>query len=204
MAKWTIPEPLPFDWEMRDISSARITVRTLHDGRLEQVIEHAPLPGVTPEMMLWMLANMGREIEWRGQRCLLYRCWHPVDHIHFAVLGPVGPGCRFHIVEAFQGRPEYLQDFVYDVPKLDRTGFRLELRRFGVLLGSADETWEERPGGMGWHVRQVVGMTTPLVRTLNSALLRQKAGMLKAWLVHNVQEDGNLRHVLPDLYARYA
>ena len=69
MAKWTIPEPLPFDWTMREKSSARITVRALDDGRLEQVIEHAPLPGVTPEMMLWMLENMGREIEWRGHQC---------------------------------------------------------------------------------------------------------------------------------------
>jgi hypothetical protein len=58
MATWTVPEPLPYDWEMRDTSSAQITVRTLEDGRLEQVIEHTPLPGVTPEMMLWMLESL--------------------------------------------------------------------------------------------------------------------------------------------------
>jgi hypothetical protein len=40
---------------MSDKSSAKITVRKLDDGRLEQLIEHAPLPSVTPEMMLWML-----------------------------------------------------------------------------------------------------------------------------------------------------
>ena len=204
MTKWTIPEPLPFDWEMRDKSSARITVRTLDDGRLEQTIEHAPLPGVTPEMMLWMLENMGREIEWRGQRCILYRCWHPLDHIHFEVLGPFGPGCRFHIVEAFQARPEFLQDFVYDVPKLDRTGFRLEYRRLGFLIGSADEDWEELPNGMGWRVRQIVGMTVPMVKRLNPVLRRRQAAVLEAWLLHNVQEDGNLPHVLPQLYATYA
>jgi hypothetical protein len=97
-----------------------------------------------------MLENMRREIEWYGQRCIVYRLWHPIDHIHCEVLVPFGPGCRFRIVETFQTRPEYLQDWVYDVPKLDRTGFRLELRRFGVLLGSSDEGWEERPDGMGY------------------------------------------------------
>jgi hypothetical protein len=126
-AKWTIPESLPVDWEMRDLTSAEISVCTLDDGRREQIVEHAPLPGVTPEMMLWMLENMGREIEWRGQRCIMYRCWHPIDHIHFEILGAFGPGCRFHIVEAFEGRPEYLADRAYDVPKLGRTALRDEL-----------------------------------------------------------------------------
>ncbi|MBV9280111.1 MAG: hypothetical protein JOZ41_08530, partial [Chloroflexi bacterium] len=203
-ATWTIPEPLPFDWTMRDITSARIAVRRLEDGRLEQTIEHAPLPGVTPAMMLWMLANMGREVEWRGRRCILYRCWHPIDHIHFEVLGPFRPGCRFHIVETFLGRPEYLRDFVYNVPRLDRPGFRLELRLLGQLVGSADEEWEEQPDGMVWRVRQITGMAAPLLKTLNPLLLRRSAGMLQAWLLHNVQEDGNLPHVLPELSARYA
>ena len=153
--------------------------------------------------MLWMLENMGREIEWHGQRCILYRLWHPIDHIHFEVLGPFGPGCRFHIVETFQARPEYLQDVVYDVPRLDRTGFRLELRRLGILVGSADEDWEARPDGMGWRVRQIMGFSAPISRTLNPLVRRRTGAMLEAWLLHNVQEDGNLPHVLPQLYAKY-
>ena len=68
------------------------------------------------------------------------------------MVGPFGPGCRFHIVEAFQARPEFLQDRLFDVPKLDRTGFRLELRRFGVLLAGIDKDGEERLEGMGWRV----------------------------------------------------
>ena len=36
MAKWTIPEPLPFDWEMRDLSSARNNVQD--DGNLPHVL----------------------------------------------------------------------------------------------------------------------------------------------------------------------
>jgi hypothetical protein len=204
MATRTIPEPLPFDWTMRATASAKISVRELEDGRLEQTIEHAPLPGVRPEMLLWMLEHMGQQIEWRGHRCIVYRCWHPIDHIDFEVLGPFGPGCRFHIVEAFQARSEYLMDQVFHVPKLDRTGFRLELRKLGRLVASMDEDWEERPEGMGYRVRQTVGFTTPVLRTLNRTMLRRKRALLDAWLLHNVQEVGSLPHVLPDLYTRYA
>jgi hypothetical protein len=203
MAAWTIPDPLAIDWTMRDLSSARVTVRALEDGRTEHLIEHAPLPGVTPETMLWMLEHMGDTIEWRGQKLVMYRCWHPTDHIHFQVLGPFGPGCRFHIVEAFQGRPEYLRDQVYDVPKLDRTGFRLEIRRAGMLVGRADEEWSELPGGMGWTVKLTAGLSTPVVRSLNPLVRRRTAGFLDAWHLHNVQEDGNLPHVLPELYRQY-
>lgn len=204
MTKWAVPEPLAIDWQMRELSSAKITVRTLGDGRVERTVEHAPLPGVTPEKMLWMLENMGREVEWRGQRCIMYRWWHPIDHIHFQVLGSFGPGCRFHIVETFLGRPEFVRDLVYDVPKLDRTGFRMEARRSGLLLGSADETWEEQPDGMGWHVRTIAGFPGSFLRILNPVMRRQLKPALDAWLLHNVQEDGNLPHVLPELYARYA
>ena len=48
MTKWTIPEPIPIDWQMRDLSPAKVTVRNLDDGRQQRIIEHAPLPGVKP------------------------------------------------------------------------------------------------------------------------------------------------------------
>jgi hypothetical protein len=204
MSGWQIPEPLDYDWPMRDTSSAQITVRELDDGRLEQTIEHAPLLGVTPEMLLWMIENMGDEVEWRGQRCILYRCWHPTDHIYFKVLGEFEPGCRFHVVEAFQARTEYLQDRVFHVPKLDRTGFRLGLRRFGQVVMSMDEEWQERPEGLAYRVHQLVGSTAPIMGPLSRLIRRRKMAFLTAWHLHNVQEVGNLPHVLPGLYACYA
>jgi hypothetical protein len=103
MAKVKIPDPIPIDWKMRNLSTAKVTVRELEDGRFEQTIEHAPLPGIKPEMMLWMLENMGRVLEWRDHRAITYRYWHPTDHILFERIGPFRPGCRFHIIEAFQG-----------------------------------------------------------------------------------------------------
>jgi len=31
MARWTIPEPIPIDWPMRDLSTAKVTVRDLEE-----------------------------------------------------------------------------------------------------------------------------------------------------------------------------
>jgi hypothetical protein len=206
MARWKIPEPLAIDWKMRDPASANITVRELGDGRQQRIIEHAVLPGVRPEMMLWFLKNIDRtDLEWRGHRLLAYRYWHPRDHIYFKILGPRGPGCRFHIVEAFQANPKYLIDFVFDVPKLDETGFRLEIRRLGSLVVSMDEEFAPVPEGMRYKVTMTLGSTTPGLAALTRFVRRHViAGQLDAWHQHNVEEVGNLPHFLPELYAAHA
>ena len=87
MARWTIPGPIPIDWQMRDLSTAKVTVRDLVDGRQQRIIEHAPLIGVKPYMMLWFLTHIDQHLEWRGMRMLAYRYWHPTDHIFFKILG---------------------------------------------------------------------------------------------------------------------
>jgi hypothetical protein len=205
MAKWKIPEPLAIDWQMRDVSSARITVRELDDGRQQRIIQHAPLPGVKPEMMVWFLKNIDRtDLEWRGHRLLAYRYWHPCDHIYFKILGKPGAGCRFHLVEAFQANPKYLIEAVFDVPKLDNSGFRLELRRFGNLIATMDEDFGVTPDGMHYKVTMTLGSTKPIVGAVTRFGRRYVvAKQLDAWHQHNVEEVGNLPHILPDLYAAY-
>ena len=190
---------------MRDLSTAKVTIRDLADGRQQRIIEHAPLPGVKPHMMLWFLKHIDRHLEWRGMMMLAYRYWHPTDHIFFQILGTPGPGCRFHIVEAFQAKPKYLIDISFDVPKLDLTGFRLEFRRLGQIITSMDEAFEEVPEGMRYKVTITMGSTAPLLGTV-TRLVRKHilAEKLDGWHLHNVQEVGNLPHFLPDLYAAHA
>lgn len=205
MVRWTIPEPLEFGWTMRDRSSADISRRVLPDGRLEQVIRHAALPGITPELMLWWFQIIDRTVEFGGARCLAYRLWHPRDHIHFEVRGraadgSVGPGAEFHLVEAFGGRRDFLIDQVFRVPKLDRSGFRLELWQTGRLLASLDEDWEIVGVGLRYTVTMRVGLTGTL-RVLNPLIRWRERARLDAWLTHNVEEVGNLPLFLPELHA---
>ena len=205
MPRWTIPEPIPIDWTMRDVSTAKITVRELDDGREERRIEHAPLVGVRPHMMLWFLTHIDQHLDWRGMKMLAYRYWHPTDHIFFKIIGKPGPGCRFHVVEAFQANRKYLIDITFDVPKLDLTGFRLEVRRLGQVIVSMDEAFEEVPEGMRYTVTMTLGSTVPVLATI-TRLVRKHflAVRLDAWHRHNVEEVGNLPHFLPELYAAHA
>lgn len=190
---------------MRDVSSARISRRALPDGRLEQVIQHAVLPGMTPELMLWWFSVIDRTVEFRGIRCLAYRLWHPRDHIHFEVRGraadgTVGPGARFRIVEAFGGRPEFLLDEVFRVARLDRTGIRIEIRKAGAVFAALDEDWEPVEGGLRYAVTMRIGASGAL-RVLNPVIHWRRRAALEAWLTHNVEEVGNLPLFLPELRA---
>jgi len=204
MARWKIPEPIPIDWAMRDLSTARIKVRELEDGREQRTIEHAPLVGVTPHMMLWFLKHIDQDLEWHRMKMIAYRYWHPRDHIFFKIMGEPGPGCRFHIVEAFQANPKYLIDITFDVPKLDLTGFRLEVRRLGHTIMSMDEAFEEIPEGMRYTVTMTLGSTAPALATITRLVRKHFLGArLDAWHRHNVEEVGNLPHFLPELYAAH-
>jgi len=205
MPRWTIPEPIPIDWTMRDLSTARITVRELDDGREQRRIEHAPLVGVRPHMMLWFLHHIDQHLEWRGRKMLAYRYWHATDHIFFKIIGKPEPGCRFHVVEAFQANPKYLIDITFDVPKLDLTGFRLEVRRLGQIIVAMDEAFEEIPEGMRYAVTMTLGSTVPVLSTITRLVRKHVLSTkLAAWYRHNVEEVGNLPHFLPELYAEHA
>jgi hypothetical protein len=206
MSKWKIPRPISIDWQMREVSSANIVVRELEDGRQQRIIQHAPLPGVKPEMMVWFLHNIDRtDLRWRGYRLLAYRYWHPRDHVYFKILGQPGQGCRFHIVEAFQANPNYLMDAVFNVPKLDDSGFRLEIYRLGSLVFVADEEFADSPEGMRYKVTVTVGSTNPVLGPITRLMRRHFLNeRLDAWHRHNVEEVGNLPHFLPELYAAHA
>src|SRR5579859_1471911 len=143
MSRWSIPAPLELGFATRRRGSATITQEVLDDGRLQTVVTHAPMPGVTPAMCLWFLENVDREVEFHGHRALAYRFWHPRDHIYFKRLGRFGVGDTWHIVEAFGGRREWLLDQHFHVVQLDDSGFTMQVRV--PLLGAAataEERWQ--------------------------------------------------------------
>ncbi len=204
MGRWRIPEPIGVDWAARTVDSAKITVSTLDDGRFRQVIEHAPLPGVTPAMCLWYLQYVDQTVRWRGHAALAYRLWHPRDHIFFRRLGQFGPGDRWHIVEAFGADRRYLVDEVFHVTKLDETGFTMEVRRLRTAVLVADERWQPATTGLRWTVEMTAGTAQPGLRAISDRIIRRRLAFLSRWRRHNVEEVGNLANFLPDLYQREA
>ena len=141
--KWALPKPRPFGWKMKNLSTAKTSFTVLSNGSYEACIEHDIIKGCTPEMIEWWFRNIGGDMEYMGQRYPRYLVWHPVDHIHWALIkqapsGGAGAGAKFRIVEAFNGNPAWLIDTTDEVVKLDHTGIRLRLKLFGVELYSLE------------------------------------------------------------------
>jgi len=55
--------------------------RQLSHHRMRVTIDHRPLAGITPPMLLWWFRHIGDEIEYAGERMPGYLAWHPLDHI---------------------------------------------------------------------------------------------------------------------------
>jgi hypothetical protein len=134
--------------------------------------------------------------------------WHPLDHIHWELARPApggggGEGAKFWIVEAFAADPEFYVDTTDTVEKLDETGIRLVRRLLGTPILQLEHTWASCDRGT--HDVSVLDIGAParLFRPVNRYLADRRfpAAMLRAWLVHSIQEVGLLEHLLPGLYA---
>jgi hypothetical protein len=203
---WKIPEPLHVSYatSARAVSSAEISFGEISGGVFQQTIVHATLQGVTRDMLFWWMHHIGDQVEWEGQRVLAYRLWHPRDHIHYQCDGPIQAGCRFRIVEAFGADRRFLIDNVFDVPKLDHSGFRIEARFAGAAIISVDEDWEDVPGGVRWTNTMRLSARNALLKPLVKIGRRVKQETFTAWLKHNVEEVGYIPEFLPQLHQALA
>lgn len=174
-------------------------------------IEHELVRGVTPAMLDWWFRHIGGEMEINGRTYSRYRVWHPLDHIDWQLVegdpARVGVGAKFRIIEAFNRNPAWLVDSVETVTKLDETGIRLERHILGSEVFSLEHWFEPADGGTRYRSRMELGADTLFGRVLFNRLIRPMIFsdlMGPAWLMHNVEEVGNLEHFLPALHAREA
>ncbi len=209
--RWQLLPPRSIDWKMRSVSDAETSVRPSDQGRKELMIWHEELEGVTPEMLLWWFQHLEETMEWHEAIVPRYHVWHPIDHIHFSVErrapdGSVGPGTKWHIVEALGSNLDFLLDESPDVVRLDTGGITLEGRALGQTLLRLEHTFTPTPLGTRYETRMRVGLSSAFLRPISRALLRRLFSDAKAeaWLKHNVEEVGNLPHFLPKLYGSEA
>jgi hypothetical protein len=109
-----IPKPRPVLWPLRPEESAAHTVAR-HDGEVVVTIEHAPLRGVTAEMLRWWYGHVPGTMAYAGGTWPRYLVWHPLDHIAYEVVRPaptggVGTGAELHITEALGRDPDNVHD----------------------------------------------------------------------------------------------
>lgn len=199
-----IPAPTarPVVYPLRSVDTAIVRYTSAPHHRRRATIVHRPLAGVTPAMLLDWFTGLDGTMEYGGAVIDRYLAWHPLDHIRWELARPApgggaAEGARFRIVEQFGGRPDYRVDVVDRVEKLDETGIRLVQRLAGVVMFQLEHTWA--PGREGTHYVSVmdIGARSALLAPLNLALCRRFGDdMLRAWVRHNIEEVGQLEHLL--------
>ncbi|MCB9662013.1 MAG: hypothetical protein R3B40_29660 [Polyangiales bacterium] len=204
-----LPEPIPVPWTMKPLASAETTLDFDERGRMRASIVHDVLYGVTPEMLVWWFRNMRGTVDIEGRAYPRYRVWHPRDHVEHRYEktppGADGVGSVFLIHEVLGRDPRYRVNVLTDVVRLDEGGFAHRPRFHGVSgMAAMDYTWRRVPGGTRYENSITIGPNLPRGLAFVQRALRRVAfdeAHARAWLLHNVEEVGNLEHFLPGLFA---
>lgn len=204
MSHLPLPPPRPFLGPLREVSTAVTEIRDLDNHRRRITIDHQPLTGLTPDMVLWWFQHIGGTVEHDGRQLDNYLVWHPVDHIRWELAqespeGGAEEGARFRIVEAFGGRPEYYLDTTERVEKLDASGIRLVRRFAGVKVMELSHTWSRCEGHTHYVSVLEIGAVSRAFAPVNRYLNQRRfpRPMAEAWVKHNIEEVGLLEHVVP-------
>lgn len=201
MSKPDIPVLHP----LRAVDTATVGYTSAPHARRRVTIDHRPLDGVTPAMLLEWFTHLDGTMRYGDGVVPRYLAWHPVDHIRWELARPApgggaAEGARFRIVEAFDARSSYRVDVVDRVEKLDETGIRLVQRVAGAIVFQLEHTWSQ--GSDGTHYVSVldIGARSALLTPVNRMLTRRFPDhMVRAWVKHNVEEVGQLEYLLPAL-----
>ena len=195
----------PVLYPLRPVESASVQYLDGAHRRRRVTIDHRPLRGVTPAMLLDWFTHLGGTILYGGQIIDRYLAWHPIDHIRWelarqAPSGGAAEGARFHMVEAFGGRPEYTIDEIARVEKLDETGIRLVKRVAGVPVFQLEHTWSAGADGAHYVTVMDLGVRPVLLSPVNRFVRQRFADhKVRAWVKHNIEEVGQLEYLLPQL-----
>ena len=200
---------LPWTSAMKPLDSAKTSVEVLADGRLHLTIEHDVLRGVTPEMLDYWFRHIEGELVVEGERVSRYSAWHPRDHVAYAAWpsaeGTIGRGSVFRIHEVLGRNPAHEVDVLTDVTRLDRGGFAHRPRlALGLPLARMDYTFAAVSGGTLYRNSMTIGLEGGAAARAFNRYVRPRMfsdAKVRAWLLHNEEEVGNLEHFVPALVA---
>ncbi|BBX02823.1 hypothetical protein BST36_03710 [Mycolicibacterium moriokaense] len=195
----------PVLYPLRAVDTATVQYSEHPHGRRRITIDHRPLPGITPAMLLDWFTHLGGTISYGGEVIDRYLAWHPIDHIKWELAreapgGGAAEGARFRMVEAFGARPEYTIDEVARVEKLDETGIRLVKRVAGIPVFQLEHTWSAGSGGAHYVSVMDLGVRSASLAPINGIVHRLfPEDKMRAWVKHNIEEVGQLEYLLPQL-----
>jgi hypothetical protein len=208
MSITTLPAPRPVLWPLRTQDSARVA-RSDDGGRRVITIEHAPLAGVTAEMLTWWYGHVPGTMQYADGMYPRYLVWHPLDHISYEVENgddetvAVGAGTRLHIVEALGRDLDSVLDIHVTVERVDERSAVISKRVLGSSVVRLENEFESSNAGARYVTRMTLGDDTLPARLLLNRVARTRAlppPKLQRWIRHHIEEIGNLEHFLPTLF----
>jgi hypothetical protein len=198
----------PLIYPLRSVDTATVRFTEAPHRRRRITIDHRPLAGITPAMLLDWYTHLDGTMDYGGSVIDRYLAWHPTDHIRWELArqapnGDAAEGARFRMVEAFGGRPEFTVDEVARVEKLDETGIRLARRIAGVPVFQLEHTWSAGDDGVHYVTVMDLGVRAPLLSPINRIVCQRfPDDKVRAWVKHNVEEVGQLEYLLPLLSGK--
>ena len=200
---------------MKGLSSAQYDLEILPSGQIRARIEHAPMAGVTPQMMRWWFEHIDEFTHYNGQDFTgplvqHYRLWHPYDHIRVRwakrvhdAEGRLASGSIIAIEENLGGVAPVRAKA--RIVRFDDSAFNFALRpngpiEVGVLLHEYAQTSE----GCSFYTEMLVGFEQPVISNLLNPVVRRVLGgveFIETWILHNIEESGETEKFVPQLYA---
>jgi DAPG hydrolase PhiG domain len=205
MSVQKLPAPRPVLWPLRTQDSARVS-RSDDGGRRVITIEHAPLTGVTAEMLTWWYGHVRGTMPYADGMYPRYLVWHPLDHISYEVENDgavVSAGSRLHIVEALGRDLESVLDIHVTVERVDERSAVISRRVLGSSVVRLENEFESSSAGARYVTRMTLGDDTLPGWLMLNRVARTKAlppRKLEKWIRHHIEEIGNLEHFLPALF----
>uniref|UniRef100_A0A5Q5BJI3 DAPG hydrolase PhiG domain-containing protein n=2 Tax=unclassified Mycobacterium TaxID=2642494 RepID=A0A5Q5BJI3_MYCSS len=197
----------PVLYPLRAVDTATVEIIDAAHHRRRVTIDHRPLDGVTPAMLLDWFTHLDGTVLYGDEVIDRYLAWHPIDHIRWELARPApgggaADGAWFRMVEAFGGRPEFTIDEVARVEKLDATGIRLVKRVAGVVVFQLEHTWSAGKDGAHYVTVMDLGARSALFAPVNRLVTRHfPDDKMRAWVRHNIEEVGQLEYLLPALVS---
>jgi len=201
-------DPYDFGWTLRDVDTCDVVETHLGDGRYEIRLDHAPLAGVTTEMLEWWFQVFDGTASYRGRSLPAYHLWHPRDHVKVELgrdgSGRVASNQSVHIQEVFGRDRRFTVDQRPVIHRWDRRGVGFHADVAGHRLIELDHVFTDTPQGVIYRSCMRAGVGAgPLRRLINGVVLPKRFGAAQraAWIRHNVEEVGCFVEFLPELYA---
>lgn len=200
---------------MKTLDSAKYRIERQSNGCLKASIDHAPMSGVTPEMVRWWFENIDMFTSYNGYnfdgpKVPAYRYWHPFDHISVRwtkkITGPDGhvlPGSVIAIEENIGGVHK-VRDSAR-VVRFDDEQFNFVILAGGFLpVGLLEHIYKPVANGSSFYTAVTLGNDWPLVGPLVGKFAERifSEQMLHDWILHNVEESGETEKFVPALYRR--